>query len=128
MTSTSGGVELFDKEFLVHQRDLLREEHRLRVQIVGGLEVEIADHMRRRETGAGPTEGFGSGETESVELEGARDQHARALERLADIDAALARLDDGTYGWCQRCGGSIGRDRLEAMPTATRCITCEGRT
>jgi RNA polymerase-binding protein DksA len=41
---------------------------------------------------------------------------------LAEIDAALARIDDGMYGICQRCGKPIGRERLEALPWATLCI------
>jgi RNA polymerase-binding transcription factor DksA len=41
---------------------------------------------------------------------------------LADVDRALRRLDDGTYGTCEACGQSIGDDRLEAMPAARFCV------
>lgn len=41
---------------------------------------------------------------------------------LRDIDEARQRLDDGTYGRCQRCGEPIGDDRLEAMPAARYCL------
>jgi len=41
---------------------------------------------------------------------------------LAEIDAALARVADGTYGICERCGKPIGEERLEARPWATLCI------
>ncbi len=41
---------------------------------------------------------------------------------LAEIDAALARIDDGTFGTCERCGNPIGAERLEALPWATLCI------
>jgi len=41
---------------------------------------------------------------------------------LVEIDAALARIDEGTYGICQRCGKPVGRERLEALPWATLCI------
>ena len=47
------------------------------------------------------------------------DQTAR---RLAEIDAARARVADGTYGRCEVCGRPIAPARLEAMPSATRCI------
>jgi hypothetical protein len=47
---------------------------------------------------------------------------ARAV--LADVDAALARLDDGTYGWCVRCTGAIGLPRLQAAPRTRFCIDC----
>ena len=41
---------------------------------------------------------------------------------LADVDRALRRLDDGSYGTCEACGQSIGDDRLEAMPAARFCV------
>jgi RNA polymerase-binding protein DksA len=41
---------------------------------------------------------------------------------LAEIEAALARIDEGTYGLCERCGRPIGLERLEALPWATLCI------
>lgn len=47
-------------------------------------------------------------------------------DRIAQIDAALARIDAGTYGYCLACGGAISPGRLEARPAATLCITCAG--
>ena len=41
---------------------------------------------------------------------------------LADIEHALQRLDDGTYGSCEACGKPIGDDRLEAMPATRYCL------
>ena len=47
-------------------------------------------------------------------------------ERVLDaIDAALRRMDDGTYGKCVNCGAPIPEERLEAMPWATLCIDCK---
>ena len=43
---------------------------------------------------------------------------------LTDVDRALARIDAGTYGICERCGQKISVARLEARPTATLCIDC----
>ena len=43
---------------------------------------------------------------------------------LAEIDRALARIADGTYGFCARCGKRITVARLDARPTATLCIDC----
>jgi RNA polymerase-binding transcription factor DksA len=45
-------------------------------------------------------------------------------EHLTEIDAALARVDAGTYGTCERCGGPIGDPRLVARPVARTCIRC----
>ena len=44
---------------------------------------------------------------------------------LGSIDSALARIDEGTYGKCERCGQPIAADRLEALPWATKCIECK---
>lgn len=41
---------------------------------------------------------------------------------LGDIDAALARIEDGTYGTCTVCGREIGEERLEARPWSSLCI------
>jgi RNA polymerase-binding transcription factor DksA len=41
---------------------------------------------------------------------------------LADIERALERLDDGTYGTCEACGKPVGDDRLEAMPATRFCL------
>ena len=40
---------------------------------------------------------------------------------LADVERALARLEDGSYGSCEACGGAIGDARLEVMPAARFC-------
>jgi DnaK suppressor protein len=48
----------------------------------------------------------------------------QAERQLAEIDAALARLADGTYGVCERCGREIPVARLEARPTARTCVAC----
>lgn len=45
-------------------------------------------------------------------------------DRLAEVDAALERARTGAYGVCVDCGQPILRDRLEARPTAARCVSC----
>ena len=44
---------------------------------------------------------------------------------LRDVDRALAKMDAGTYGTCERCGKPIGPERLEALPWAMLCIDCK---
>ena len=46
---------------------------------------------------------------------------------LANMTDALAKIENGTYGKCDRCGKSIGEARLEALPYATLCIDCQSR-
>jgi DnaK suppressor protein len=64
----------------------------------------------------------------------ATDTYARELDYtleenaehvLRDIDAALQRIEDGTYGVCTNCGNQIPEERLEARPWATLCIDCQ---
>lgn len=59
---------------------------------------------------------------------GGIDADAEILDRvsatLAQIDDALARLDEGTYGKCARCGGEIGAQRLEVVPFTPFCRRC----
>ena len=77
--------------------------------------------------------------TESREAE--RDEHAqeerdtrvlenldeRQQQRLSDIDAALARIEAGSFGRCQNCGRPIAEDRLRSNPTAMLCVDCSAR-
>lgn len=51
----------------------------------------------------------------------------REVESLRDIEAALERIRDGTYGVCIDCGEEIAVERLRAYPTAKRCFTCQTR-
>lgn len=48
-------------------------------------------------------------------------------KQLDDVDAALAHIDAGTYGICDRCGGDIGADRLEFRPASVLCVPCKTR-
>ena len=49
----------------------------------------------------------------------------RAIQHLALVDAAIARLDEETFGRCLRCGREIAPARLEALPWAAHCIECQ---
>lgn len=49
---------------------------------------------------------------------------AQANERLAETEHALGRMDDGTYGICERCGKAISASRLEARPMSVLCVDC----
>lgn len=49
---------------------------------------------------------------------------AQARSHLAEVDAALRRVEVGSYGTCERCGAPIAAGRLAARPTARLCITC----
>jgi DnaK suppressor protein len=67
---------------------------------------------------------IGDGTTEAVE----RLNRVGVVEQLTEVaeqvDRALARLASGDYGICERCGGRIGAERLEAIPWSTLCVRC----
>jgi RNA polymerase-binding protein DksA len=62
-------------------------------------------------------------ETYDRELDYSLEENAEHV--LAEIDAALKRIDNGTYGQCTNCGNQIPEERLEARPYATLCIGCQ---
>ncbi|MBP1161350.1 MULTISPECIES: TraR/DksA C4-type zinc finger protein [unclassified Rhodococcus (in: high G+C Gram-positive bacteria)] len=47
-----------------------------------------------------------------------------ARQELEDLEAALRRVGDGSYGVCEKCGRAINPERLDALPAARRCIDC----
>jgi RNA polymerase-binding transcription factor DksA len=51
----------------------------------------------------------------------------QARHEVEEIDAALARLTDGTFGVCEGCGGALGHTRLTAEPAARFCIACSSK-
>jgi len=57
------------------------------------------------------------------EVDESLEENAEAI--VQEIDAALGRIDDGTYGTCLRCGNPIPEERLVAVPYAVLCVTCK---
>jgi DnaK suppressor protein len=96
------------------------------------LEADLADLLAQMQVSAGDpnvTATTGQGETEHIvgEIE-ERVQavlDAAASARVAELDDAIRRIDDGTYGSCTRCGDAIGAERLEALPQVRYCIRCQ---
>ncbi len=50
------------------------------------------------------------------------------LRTLEDVEHALAKFEDGTYGICEMCGSIIDLPRLEVVPEARLCVTCQARS
>ena len=75
--------------------------------------------------GASPDAGDESVATLIADLDHA--DVGRDLNELRDLEAARARLADGSYGTCADCGSEIGYERLKANPAAMRCIACQTR-
>jgi RNA polymerase-binding transcription factor DksA len=68
------------------------------------------------------------GATVAFEREQAAALRTRAEHQLAELEAALRRLDDGRYGECEQCARPIGSERLDALPAARTCVSCAART
>ena len=66
----------------------------------------------------------GEGTTQAVERIAQVDAAKHLDAKLHDVERALAKLDEGTYGICDVCGSTIGDERLEAIPWAVRCVAC----
>ena len=73
----------------------------------------------------GDDESFGEGDALDVERDGALALARAARRRIGEIEAALARLDTGSYGICEACGQPIGSARLEALPETGLCVSCK---
>lgn len=67
----------------------------------------------------------GEGGTANVDRELDLHLSAQAQAAIEEIDAALSKIDAGTYGICESCGRTIPRARLEALPHARLCVTCK---
>jgi DnaK suppressor protein len=91
------------------------------------LEHDQADIMAAAQAANGDDEHDPEGATIAFEREHVAALAQQARGHLADIDAALARLDAGHYGTCTRCGAPISPARLAARPAAATCITCAAR-
>ena len=67
---------------------------------------------------------IGDGTTEAVERLNAVGAANAIAATLSDVERAIQKLADGTYGACDRCGDTIPGDRLEAIPWAALCVRC----
>ena len=68
-----------------------------------------------------------SGEGDTVNVERERDLalSAQAMGEVIAIDVALEKIESGTYGVCEKCGESIPKERLKALPHAALCVKCK---
>ncbi len=115
---------LHDKAWLAKQRAALIEERANYTTSADRLAAEAAALMADREPGDVQfDEESGEGDTIAVERDRDLALSAAARQSVADIDAALARLDANTYGMCTAGDDIIPKERLEAIPEAAVCVT-----
>ena len=103
------------EQLLAQRTNLLEQLNSLRGGTLGRAEAS-AEHFGRQEDSTAQV-------SSARDLEFALDERETAELRL--VDAALARIEAGTYGQCIDCGVEIPAARLHAAPEALRCIACQ---
>jgi DnaK suppressor protein len=108
-------------------RRLLEDE---RVRLLEELEAmeehtpEVEDQVGM-DIGGGYDEDLADVASSTFEREKGLALESSVQQMLAQVEEALARIEDGTYGICQRCGDPIDIARLRVLPFATLCIRCK---
>ena len=110
--------------FSLHRSRLESEQKRLNDELAL---LQAGQHPMEERREGSP---FGKREeeaTESFELEKRLALEKRTREQLAEVEHALHKLEDGTYGLCDICGQPIDPARLEALPQASLCLNCKAQ-
>jgi DnaK suppressor protein len=102
------------------ERDAIHLQEEIR-----GAEQEIVGLLRDGGDGAGNDQADVGSTTLERDHELQLANNARNM--LNQIERALSRISDGTYGVCESCGKAIGKGRLQAFPRATLCVSCKER-
>ncbi len=112
-------------DFAAQRRELLtrRESYLADVARSTATALELTDDGANQDMA--DEDGFGEGDTLNVERDRLLVVASEAQARVAEIDAALGRMDAGTYGRCEACGKPIPEARLEVVPEATLCVNCK---
>ena len=110
-----------------HIRNLLLRERDEALARLDGTRRELAAIVAAARETASDDEHDPEGATIAFDRAQVAALERSAVDQLAEIDAALARLAAGTYGRCERCGQEIPLERLAARPTARRCTPCAAR-
>ncbi|MEW5724820.1 MAG: RNA polymerase-binding protein DksA [Thermodesulfobacteriota bacterium] len=103
---------------LQHFKKMLMEK---RAELLGHADATVSDMTDAKENFPDPTD-RASVESDRNFILRLRDRERKLMGK---INAALERIEDGTFGICEECGGEIGIKRLEARPVTTQCIECK---
>ncbi len=113
-------------KFLLGQLAALEDERVTYVRQAASLKAEADLLAAEREPGDVQfDEESGEGDTLAVERERDLALSAQASAAVEEIDLAVAKLHDGTYGVCEQCNGIIPKERLRALPHAALCVQCK---
>ncbi len=113
-------------KFLLGQLEALNEERVTYTRQAASLKAEADLLVAEREPGDVQfDEESGEGDTLAVERERDLVLSASASAAVEDIDRAIEKLNDGTYGVCEQCYAKIPKERLRALPYAALCVQCK---
>jgi RNA polymerase-binding protein DksA len=113
----------WSKEELATVRSALQSERIRLLEEIDSAEAGLADLIRDSGEGAGDDQADAGSKTFEREHEMSLANNARDM--LLQVDHALGRLADGSYGVCEGCGRAVGKYRLQAFPRATLCLSCK---
>ena len=112
--------------FLAEQRRMLIEERQEYMSSAEALKAQADSLALEHEPGDVQfDEEGGEGGTANVDREIDLYLSAQARATVVEIDRALQKIEDGTYGICEQCGATIPDARLQALPYAALCVTCK---
>lgn len=104
-------IKALKKKLLAHRQEILDDTEN---------SEEARQPVELDQTTVGRLSRMDALQNQAMALETDRRRHVE----LQHIDAALSRIEDGTFGECQNCGEEIAAKRLEIEPTAAICIDC----
>lgn len=105
-------------------RTLLLAEHKAALEQLAALQHDFSDIVDASASANADDEHDPEGATIAFERQHIAALLSQASEHVRQVADALRRVDDGSYGRCERCGQQIAAGRLAARPTATTCIGC----
>ena len=124
-SSTASSMQFPRDDFLRRQRGELtarRASYREQVERLSAAVDELAQASDAPDLG--DEQGFAEADSLHVERDRVQSLTALARRRIDEVDAAIRRLDTGTYGACRSCRRPIPVARLEAVPEASQCVSC----
>ncbi len=106
---------VFNQEQQEQIRQVLQQKREIIMQTQAGYQAELRPERRKDFPDLG-----------NEEMKSAIASHLvyHEMRELREIEAALSRLNDGTYGICSDCGSSIPQKRLDVLPYARFCLSC----
>lgn len=113
-----------NKQFIAAQRKKLEEEKKKTLKQIQDLKkndpFEDPDHSN--DNAAVDTDAREQIGHQTIEA-----QISDMKKSIADMDLAIGKIDKGTYGYCEKCNSAIPLPRLELIPQARYCVTCESK-